>query len=193
MHGSRSFRGYEGHDPMTWRHPWRARRHAAWGDHGGAGRFYGLDAEEMSPGARVSASLAVLAPAVLVAALVLTQAPWLFWLFFVFGWAVFPAFGMFVRGVAEMAERRRVAPRPAKSKERELLEALREHGELTPARAAMETSLAVAEADEMLKGLAEGGHLDVRVRGGGLFYALWAIEATPRELGETDRTLEKAE
>ncbi len=63
------------------------------------------------------------------------------------------------------------------SKERELLGALRERGELTPAEAAMETSLSVTEADRMLKGLAEGGHLDVRVRGGGLFYSLWERDA----------------
>jgi hypothetical protein len=48
----------------------------------------------------------------------------------------------------------------------------------------METSLTVAEADEMLKELAEGGHLDVRVRGGGIFYALWEPdgEGAGREL-----------
>jgi hypothetical protein len=44
---------------------------------------------------------------------------------------------------------------------------------LTPARAAMETSLSVAGADAMLQELAEAGHLEVRVRGGGMFYALW--------------------
>lgn len=60
--------------------------------------------------------------------------------------------------------------------------ALREHGELTPARAAMETSLTVAEADGMLKELAEGGHLEVRVRGGGLFYALWEPKGVAPEL-----------
>ncbi len=65
------------------------------------------------------------------------------------------------------------------------MEALREHGELTPARAAMETSLTVAEADKMLKGLAEGGHLEVRVRGGGIFYALWEPG-----IGEAGRELE---
>jgi hypothetical protein len=47
----------------------------------------------------------------------------------------------------------------------------------------METSLSVTEADRMLKELAEGGHLDVRVRGGGLFYSLWERE----EGGEADR------
>src|SRR5829696_7247818 len=65
---------------------------------------------------------------------------------------------------------------PQNSKEQELLEALRDRGELIPAQAAVETSLSVKEADEMLKELAEGGHLKVRVRGGALFYSLWAYE-----------------
>ncbi len=46
----------------------------------------------------------------------------------------------------------------------------------------METSLTVAEADGMLKELAEGGHLEVRVRGGGLFYALWEPKGVAPEL-----------
>ena len=52
----------------------------------------------------------------------------------------------------------------------------------------METSLSVSEADTMLKELAEAGHLEVRVRGGGLFYAFWedterlAPEAHPPEI-----------
>ncbi|HKZ26742.1 MAG TPA: hypothetical protein VJ086_02465, partial [Rubrobacteraceae bacterium] len=72
--------------------------------------------------------------------------------------------------------------------QRELLEALRREGEITSARAAMETSLSVLEADTMLKELAEAGHLEVRVRGGGLFYAFWedtgrlAPEAHPPEI-----------
>ncbi len=49
-------------------------------------------------------------------------------------------------------------------------------GPLAPAEAAMDTSLTVAEADRMLRELAEGGHLEVRVRGGGLFYSLWERE-----------------
>ena len=49
----------------------------------------------------------------------------------------------------------------------------------------MDTSLTVAEADRMLKELAEGGHLAVRVRGGGLFYSLWE-----REDGEETGRLE---
>ena len=36
----------------------------------------------------------------------------------------------------------------------------------------MDTSLTVTEADKMLRELVEGGHLEVRVRGGGLFYSL---------------------
>jgi hypothetical protein len=40
----------------------------------------------------------------------------------------------------------------------------------------VETSLSVREADEMLNELAEGGHLEVRVRGGALFYSLWDYE-----------------
>ena len=45
------------------------------------------------------------------------------------------------------------------AKERELLHALAERGELTPATAAMRTSLTVDEAAKMLDGLAQEGHL----------------------------------
>lgn len=134
--------------------------------------FFGLDVDAMSPRAQVAASLAVLAPVSLAGVLVITLVPWLWWLVFVFGWPFFAAFGLLVRGIAGLSEERPQLP-AANEKERELLEALREHGELTPARAAMETSLTVKEADEILKSLAEGGHLEVRVRGGGLFYGLW--------------------
>jgi predicted ArsR family transcriptional regulator len=74
----------------------------------------------------------------------------------------------------------------ASVKERELLEALQRKDELTPAQAAMETSLTVNEADEMLKDLAAKGHLDVRVRGGGLFYGFWESdpEAVRKRLGD---------
>ncbi len=40
----------------------------------------------------------------------------------------------------------------------------------------METSLTVEEADDMLRKLAAKGHLEVRVRGGGIFYGLWRAE-----------------
>ena len=60
----------------------------------------------------------------------------------------------------------------ANDKEKDLLEALRRHVELTPALAAMETSLTVSEADRMLSELAQKGHLEVRAVGGGLRFAL---------------------
>jgi hypothetical protein len=135
--------------------------------------FFGLDIEKMSPRAQVNASLAVL------------MVPNLWWLVFIFGWTIFPAFGLLVRGVAGLSER--PAQRPvANVKERELLQALQSKGELTPAQAAMETSLTVNEADEMLEDLAAKGHLDVRVRGGGLFYGLWDTDsdAVRKRLGD---------
>ena len=137
--------------------------------------FFGLDIERMSPKAQLTTSLAVLIPVAVGAVLVFTLVPWLWWLIFVFGWMIFPAFGLLVRGIAGLSEGKTELP-AGNGRERELLEALREHGELTPAQAAMETSLSVTEADRMLKELAEGGHLDVRVRGGGLFYSLWERE-----------------
>jgi hypothetical protein len=135
-------------------------------------RGIGVDIDAMSPRAQVATSLALLVPVVGGYIAVLALFPWMWWLIFVFGWAVFPAFGLFVRGVAGLSEGGGRTS-PASGGERELLRALREHGELTPAQAAMETSLTVEEADRMLRELAAGGHLDVRVRGGGLFYALW--------------------
>ncbi len=76
------------------------------------------------------------------------------------------------KGVHEFQKQRRTLP-PAVSKERELLSAIRENGgSITPAEAAMETSLTVREADGMLSELASGGHLTVESRDGALFYAL---------------------
>jgi len=139
---------------------------------GGAGDFLGLDVEEMGPRAQVAVALSVLAPVVLSGLFLLAFTPGLWWILTTYGWLAFPAFGLLVRGIAGMAE---AAPRevPVETKEKELLRALGEHGELTPARAAIETSLTVAEADKMLGELAEAGHLEVRVRGGGLYYAPW--------------------
>ena len=146
--------------------------------------FFGLDVEKMSPKAQavtgiVTGSLILLAAALLIA---FTN---LWWLIFIFGWAVFPAFGVFARGVAGLVDSRSELP-ATNARERELLEALQSRGELTPAQAAMETSLTVNEADEMLKDLAAKGHLDVRVRGGGLFYGLWETdsEAGRRRIGD---------
>jgi len=136
----------------------------------------GLDVDSMSPRAQVITSLAVLVPVAVGAVLVLAVFQWIWWLIFVFGWLLFPAFGLLLKGIAGLAEGGNAERLPGSNGERELLVALEEHGELTPTRAAMETSLSVAEADRMLKELTEAGHLEVRVRGGGLFYALWGAE-----------------
>ena len=74
-------------------------------------------------------------------------------------WLMFPAFGSLVPGVAGFSEGK---PKlvPESGGKREILGALPEQGKFTPARAAMEKmALRVAEADKMLKELAEGGRL----------------------------------
>jgi hypothetical protein len=146
--------------------------------------FFGLDVEKMSPKAQAVTGV-VTGGLILLAATLLIAFTQFWWLIFIFGWAVFPAFGVFARGVAGLIDTRSEPP-AANARERELLEALQSSGELTPAQAAMETSLTVNEADEMLKDLAAKGHLDVRVRGGGLFYGLWETdsEAGRRRIGD---------
>jgi hypothetical protein len=136
--------------------------------------FFGLDIDRMSPRAQLTTALAVIVPVAL-AGVFLFAFTSVWWIWFTFFWVVFPAFGLLVRGIAGLSEGKTELP-SASGKERELLGALRDHGELTPAQAAMETSLTVEEADGMLQRLAEGGHLQVRVRGGGLFYSLWEVE-----------------
>jgi len=69
-------------------------------------------------------------------------------------------------------ERNRRATPSAKDRERELLISLEERGELTPATAAMRTSLTVEEAARMLDRLAARGHLRVLDHDGVLAYAL---------------------
>jgi hypothetical protein len=74
-------------------------------------------------------------------------------------------------GISRFARQRHALPESGG--ERELLSALRENGgSITPAEAAMETSLTVKEADWMLSQLASEGHLLVESREGSLFYAL---------------------
>jgi hypothetical protein len=108
--------------------------------------------------------------------------------------AVFPLFPIFAvalflagRGLGRLGARHAVRPSaPAGAvddpptlpsggigKERELLLALERHGEITAARAALETSLGVAAAEEMLSELANDGHVRVAAREGTLAYALW--------------------
>ena len=141
----------------------------------------GIDIEAMNPRAQVVTSLAVLVPVLVGAAAVLFLFTNFWWLVFFFGWALFPAFGLLLKGIAGLSEGGgRTQISGAGSKERELLGTLREHEEITPTQAAMETSLSVEEADDMLKDLAAKGHLEVRVRGGGIFYGLWRGEEAER-------------
>ena len=90
--------------------------------------------------------------------------------FFVF---VFPASVLLALGLSRLEQQRRKAVSPRVSKERELLSAIRNNvGSITPAEAAMETSLTVSEADKMLSELASGGHLQVESSEGTLAYRL---------------------
>ena len=118
-------------------------------------------------------------------AVVLLFSHFLPFLFF-FGWMVpfflIPALRFSARGMAGRWEGR-YSPLSDVSearKEKELLGALARYGEITPARAALETSLSVSEADRMLSELTKNGHIEVRAREGRLVYALW--EHDRREL-----------
>jgi hypothetical protein len=100
-----------------------------------------------------------------------------FFPFFLFFWMIpfllVPAIVLSVRGLAGVVEGRFGRALDKDLKEKELLEALAQHGEITAARAALETSLSVSEADRMLSELAKAGHVEVRAREGRLGYALW--------------------
>ena len=82
------------------------------------------------------------------------------------------------RAITAHERSRRAVPR-TRDKEKELLVALEEHGELTPAMAAMRTSLTVEEAARMLDRLAVKGHLKVLGHEGIVAYAL--LERDRRE------------
>ena len=77
-----------------------------------------------------------------------------------------------INRVIEAHEGSRRPASGAREKERELLEALDERGELTPATAAMRTSLTVDEASKMLEDLARKGHLEMRTEEGVVAYSL---------------------
>jgi hypothetical protein len=168
------------------------RRHHGWpSDSRELWSHVGVDVESMSPKARAVSGV-VTGGAILLAAAFLVLFTDLWWLILIFCWIVFVALGTIARGVASLMELRQGERPPKRNKERELLKSLRDLGELTPAQAAAETSLTVKEADEMLKELAEGGHLEVRVRGGSLSYSLWDYEKDEkRGIGgsRADRTL----
>jgi hypothetical protein len=155
-------------------------RHGVWW-HGGGREFLGRDVEKMSPGARISAALSVLVAVGLSGVFLVTFVPSLWWIFTTYFWVAFPAFGLFTSGITGLSEGRPVRV-SEEERERELLGAIRESGEVSAAAAAARTSLTVAEANRMLRELAENGQLEVRARGGAIFYALWGNEweAGPR-------------
>jgi ATP/maltotriose-dependent transcriptional regulator MalT len=89
--------------------------------------------------------------------------------------------------IALHEERKRAVP-GAGEKEQELLSALEERGELTPATAAMRTSLTVEEAAKMLDRLASEGHLKILGHEEVLAYAL-PDRGKREELGPTRKAL----
>ncbi len=137
--------------------------------------FPGFEAEKISPGARVAAALSVLVPVALSGVFLVVFVPGLWWIFTTYFWVAFPALGLLASGVSGLAKERPVRV-SEEEKERALLEAIVRRGEISAATAAAETPMTVDEADRRLRELAEGGHLEVRVRGGAIFYALWKAE-----------------
>ena len=91
------------------------------------------------------------------------------------------------RAIALHEERKRAAP-TMREREQELLSALEERGELTPATAAMRTSLTVEEAAKMLDRLASEGHLKILGHEEVLAYAL-PDRGKREELGTTRKAL----
>ena len=92
----------------------------------------------------------------------------LWWLALIFG-AVLPiaiGLGSRVSGFPQAY----AALHAANHSEKELLTAMERRGELTPVRAALETSLSASEADRILSELASKGYLDVRVDGTKISY-----------------------
>jgi hypothetical protein len=126
----------------------------------------------MGPRAQVVTSLAVLAPVALSGVFLVLFVPQLWWIFTTYFWVAFPALGLLTSGISGLGREGplRVSEQ---ERERELLEAVRESGGISAAAAAARTSLSVAEADRRLRELAGNGHLEVRARGGAVFYALW--------------------
>lgn len=149
----------------------RGMRHGHW-THRGGREFLGRSVEEMSPRARISAALSVLLPVGLSGVFLVVFVPGLWWIFTTYFWIAFPAVGLLTSGISGLGEGH-PARDSGEERERELLEAIRESGEISAAVAAARTSLTVAEADTRLRELAENGHLEVRARGGAVFYALW--------------------
>ena len=87
-------------------------------------------------------------------------------------WWIVPVLGAAVPISLAFLARPDLAVLPADNQERELVDALVDRGELTPATAAMRTSLTVDEASRMLEDLARKGSLRPRAGYGLVSYAL---------------------
>lgn len=105
-------------------------------------------------------------------------------------WWLVLVFGLLVPVISALqtywsAERKVHQPaiRP-QDKERELLGALGELGELTPTTAAMRTTLTVEEAAGMLERLAGKGYLEARTQGAVVIYGLWEPDRREPDKGE---------
>ena len=116
----------------------------------------------------------------------LANSPWT-WLAVLGIGVVAPAVFMWQinRAIAAHERSRRVAP-GAREREKELLRALEDRGEFTPATAAMRTSLTIEEASKMLDRLAGKGHVQVLNRDGAMAYTL----STKDRLQEQQPSLE---
>jgi hypothetical protein len=143
--------------------------HHHWGRRGGV---FGLDTEKLNPATQMAVALSVLVPVGLSGVFLVAFMPGLWWIFTTYFWVAFPAVGLLASGVTGLDKERPVRV-SQESRERELLEAIQESGEISAASAAARTSLSVAEADRRLRELAENGHIEVRARGGAVLYALW--------------------
>ena len=101
-------------------------------------------------------------------------------------WWIVPVLGALVPIALAVLDRRDPKPGGAddkKAKERELLNALAERGEITAATAAMRTSLTVDEASKMLDGLAGKGHLKLQAEDGIVAYRLPDRDRDPGQSG----------
>jgi DNA-binding NarL/FixJ family response regulator len=107
-------------------------------------------------------------------------------------WWIVPVLGVAVPvGLVLLGSRERGPARlkDRKTKEEELLRALTEQAELTPAAAAMRTSLTVDEASKMLDDLARKGHLRLHAGDGVVTYGLaeQSRASSPDETGALTR------
>lgn len=95
---------------------------------------------------------------------------------------IIPSLDFIWRGISGAKNQRALMPiadygkrengREEKHPERQLLEAIERNGQITSARAALDTTLTVKEAERGLSLLAESGHIYVRIEDGRLVYYL---------------------